>query len=160
MPGRGDRACRSVGACSCDRACSCDGACRCERSGGRGSRSACAHDQPVVLPVRAAGACCPRGPSRRLQHAVAALLSSCIRCRQCATLVRSGRQRMQLPRLECYQEVRQKNRWPTIPKPSRAEALGQQSNRRQREKHIDVACLLYTSPSPRDRTRSRMPSSA
>ena len=25
--------------------------------------------------------------------------------------------------------------------------------------HIDI-CLLYTSPSPRDRTRSRMPSSA
>ena len=25
---------------------------------------------------------------------------------------------------------------------------------------IDMACLLYTSPSPRDRTRSRMPSSA
>ena len=25
---------------------------------------------------------------------------------------------------------------------------------------IDGACLLYTSPSPRDRTRSRMPSSA
>ena len=24
----------------------------------------------------------------------------------------------------------------------------------------DTACLLYTSPSPRDRTRSRMPSSA
>ena len=24
----------------------------------------------------------------------------------------------------------------------------------------DVACLLYTSPSPRDRTRYRMPSSA
>ena len=24
----------------------------------------------------------------------------------------------------------------------------------------DYACLLYTSPSPRDRTRSRMPSSA
>ena len=24
----------------------------------------------------------------------------------------------------------------------------------------DKACLLYTSPSPRDRTRSRMPSSA
>ena len=24
----------------------------------------------------------------------------------------------------------------------------------------DAACLLYTSPSPRDRTRSRMPSSA
>ena len=27
-------------------------------------------------------------------------------------------------------------------------------------KHIDYICLLYTSPSPRDRTRSRMPSSA
>ena len=26
--------------------------------------------------------------------------------------------------------------------------------------HIDRTCLLYTSPSPRDRTRSRMPSSA
>ena len=25
---------------------------------------------------------------------------------------------------------------------------------------IDYSCLLYTSPSPRDRTRSRMPSSA
>jgi len=24
----------------------------------------------------------------------------------------------------------------------------------------DMSCLLYTSPSPRDRTRSRMPSSA
>src|SRR5665811_949694 len=28
------------------------------------------------------------------------------------------------------------------------------------EKEIDKDCLLYTSPSPRDRTRSRMPSSA
>ena len=26
--------------------------------------------------------------------------------------------------------------------------------------NVDIACLLYTSPSPRDRTRSRMPSSA
>ena len=26
--------------------------------------------------------------------------------------------------------------------------------------HVDYGCLLYTSPSPRDRTRSRMPSSA
>ena len=26
--------------------------------------------------------------------------------------------------------------------------------------HIAMTCLLYTSPSPRDRTRSRMPSSA
>ena len=29
-----------------------------------------------------------------------------------------------------------------------------------RSKGIDTDCLLYTSPSPRDRTRSRMPSSA
>ena len=28
------------------------------------------------------------------------------------------------------------------------------------EKCLWIACLLYTSPSPRDRTRSRMPSSA
>ena len=28
------------------------------------------------------------------------------------------------------------------------------------KEHMDIACLLYTSPSPRDRTRSRMPSSA
>ena len=28
------------------------------------------------------------------------------------------------------------------------------------ERADDVPCLLYTSPSPRDRTRSRMPSSA
>ena len=27
-------------------------------------------------------------------------------------------------------------------------------------KHLASTCLLYTSPSPRDRTRSRMPSSA
>ena len=29
-----------------------------------------------------------------------------------------------------------------------------------RPDYEDVPCLLYTSPSPRDRTRSRMPSSA
>ena len=29
-----------------------------------------------------------------------------------------------------------------------------------RERVRDIICLLYTSPSPRDRTRSRMPSSA
>ena len=30
----------------------------------------------------------------------------------------------------------------------------------QRLRHRSRSCLLYTSPSPRDRTRSRMPSSA
>ena len=29
-----------------------------------------------------------------------------------------------------------------------------------RDQEVDFVCLLYTSPSPRDRTRSRMPSSA
>ena len=29
-----------------------------------------------------------------------------------------------------------------------------------RDRYLFVFCLLYTSPSPRDRTRSRMPSSA
>ena len=37
-------------------------------------------------------------------------------------------------------------------------------NDTKRRKHVDwelySSCLLYTSPSPRDRTRSRMPSSA
>ena len=28
------------------------------------------------------------------------------------------------------------------------------------KRFMDITCLLYTSPSPRDRTRSRMPSSA
>ena len=31
---------------------------------------------------------------------------------------------------------------------------------RKRTWNKDISCLLYTSPSPRDRTRSRMPSSA
>ena len=38
--------------------------------------------------------------------------------------------------------------------------LGYDLRRTTGEKDLDKACLLYTSPSPRDRTRSRMPSSA
>ena len=34
------------------------------------------------------------------------------------------------------------------------------SNREFKTQESIVTCLLYTSPSPRDRTRSRMPSSA
>ena len=37
--------------------------------------------------------------------------------------------------------------------------LGMDLNRRRQERLLQI-CLLYTSPSPRDRTRSRMPSSA
>ena len=33
-------------------------------------------------------------------------------------------------------------------------------SRYNKQEHISFICLLYTSPSPRDRTRSRMPSSA
>ena len=33
-------------------------------------------------------------------------------------------------------------------------------NRDRLKRNLDKSCLLYTSPSPRDRTRSRMPSSA
>ena len=38
---------------------------------------------------------------------------------------------------------------PVIPRPEKIICVG-----------LNYACLLYTSPSPRDRTRSRMPSSA
>ena len=37
---------------------------------------------------------------------------------------------------------------------------GEQSKGEVIQAMLDEACLLYTSPSPRDRTRSRMPSSA
>ena len=36
----------------------------------------------------------------------------------------------------------------------------EESNSKLREVYQPYICLLYTSPSPRDRTRSRMPSSA
>ena len=39
-------------------------------------------------------------------------------------------------------------------------ARGIALNARARFMHLSYSCLLYTSPSPRDRTRSRMPSSA
>ena len=45
------------------------------------------------------------------------------------------------------------------PRPKRDSAKMMVLNREERSiKHS--SCLLYTSPSPRDRTRSRMPSSA
>ena len=40
------------------------------------------------------------------------------------------------------------------------DAYSSQNLRRQSERQLKNTCLLYTSPSPRDRTRSRMPSSA
>ena len=49
---------------------------------------------------------------------------------------------------------------------STVDITSQMSNFFHRQRHIDLnvehkwGCLLYTSPSPRDRTRSRMPSSA
>ena len=37
---------------------------------------------------------------------------------------------------------------------------GQEQKNRIKRKALEVICLLYTSPSPRDRQKSRMPSSA
>ena len=39
-------------------------------------------------------------------------------------------------------------------------AAKRKANKGHEPQHRDNPCLLYTSPSPRDRTRSRMPSSA
>ena len=41
-----------------------------------------------------------------------------------------------------------------------AAALNEAGRMRMQTWRLTSACLLYTSPSPRDRTRSRMPSSA
>ena len=41
-----------------------------------------------------------------------------------------------------------------------AETAAQQAQEEQKPSSPTTTCLLYTSPSPRDRTRSRMPSSA
>ena len=54
---------------------------------------------------------------------------------------------------------------PTYVSPTQYQALNCQQlqaeyNRIQQHLDEGVPCLLYTSPSPRDRTRSRMPSSA
>ena len=50
----------------------------------------------------------------------------------------------------------------TIKQVHAAEILGvhQQQLTRIKDKKVPKACLLYTSPSPRDRQKSRMPSSA
>ena len=40
------------------------------------------------------------------------------------------------------------------------EYLAQQKSKLEDALEMGLTCLLYTSPSPRDRTRSRMPSSA
>ena len=42
--------------------------------------------------------------------------------------------------------------------PERKEVL--EEYKKMYSSHIDIPCLLYTSPSPRDRSLSRMPSSA
>ena len=41
-----------------------------------------------------------------------------------------------------------------------AVAIGEATEKSIKENRVVKICLLYTSPSPRDRTRSRMPSSA
>ena len=46
------------------------------------------------------------------------------------------------------------------PKPAEGEILLAIDKFAMTANNVSYACLLYTSPSPRDRTRSRMPSSA
>ena len=54
------------------------------------------------------------------------------------------------------------NEEPNIPEPrmSEEDKFFGQTTEIQTEVDEGLSCLLYTSPSPRDRTRSRMPSSA
>ena len=69
---------------------------------------------------------------------------------------RPGRRRGRLPRSRQQEEI-------TIPEPIDAEpddAPPIEEYKPELEPAISSHCLLYTSPSPRDRTRSRMPSSA
>ena len=49
---------------------------------------------------------------------------------------------------------------PEIPKGKNPRKAGSQKRKFEEEIHILQDCLLYTSPSPRDRQKSRMPSSA
>ena len=49
---------------------------------------------------------------------------------------------------------------PSAPAIRRADDLPAAMDRSLQDPHRHDPCLLYTSPSPRDRTRSRMPSSA
>ena len=46
------------------------------------------------------------------------------------------------------------------PRTVRETLIGEQFTDKAFENDQNMSCLLYTSPSPRDRTRSRMPSSA
>src|SRR5665811_1560873 len=55
---------------------------------------------------------------------------------------------------EAYQKVRSNQGSAGV------DAISMQEFDADRSKHLYKLCLLYTSPSPRDRTRSRMPSSA
>ena len=53
--------------------------------------------------------------------------------------------------------------WRKIPAPKRAELvrlIGEELRKNKDDLGRLVSCLLYTSPSPRDRQKSRMPSSA
>ena len=49
---------------------------------------------------------------------------------------------------------------PEEPTLNNVDPLHQQRNELMMQQEPNTPCLLYTSPSPRDRTRSRMPSSA
>ena len=61
------------------------------------------------------------------------------------------------PRLEKLRQEREKLAEKLTSLTARLKALDEQILKLE---NTDIVCLLYTSPSPRDRTRSRMPSSA
>ena len=65
-----------------------------------------------------------------------------------------------LSHLEMYCEKRNVTRVVSTSVPILRKLLEVLGNNREVKSVGDYACLLYTSPSPRDRTRSRMPSSA
>ena len=70
---------------------------------------------------------------------------------------------MEKPVVVLYDNVANAYKDPFYP-PTRGVALREfqdaVNNPQNAQLHNHASCLLYTSPSPRDRTRSRMPSSA
>ena len=65
-----------------------------------------------------------------------------------------------LNRLRAARARREAYIGPWLPEPLLTQPRPDPAERAELAESVSMACLLYTSPSPRDRTRSRMPSSA
>ena len=62
---------------------------------------------------------------------------------------------------ELINQIKSYNRFLNIDTVNKAYNFAVEAHQNQkRDEGVPYICLLYTSPSPRDRTRSRMPSSA